>query len=325
MDKRNKNKINIVKCLKIIFLLFVVITSFVYTIKFLDKVNLKVDDLFLLTLVDGSNNVESNGISSSVVDYVIKLDIFNPVALLQSNYKGLVEKVDNNVNNQEEVIPVIKPEEEIIDKNKPVVYIYNTHQSEEYKSNNLSIHNIRPSIMTASYMLEEKLENYGISAMVEESNVSEILRINNWNYASSYIVTKMLMKDAKEKYPSIKYFIDLHRDSVSYNKTTATINNKKYAKVLFLLGLENKNYKESRIVISKMNDIISTKYKGISRGIYEKGGKGVNGVYNQDFSSRCVLIEVGGVDNTIIEVSNTIDAIGDMLNTYIKEDYEQFS
>ena len=53
------------------------------------------------------------------------------------------------------------------------------------------------------------------------------------------------------------------------------------------------------------------------QGIYEKGGPRVNRIYNQDFSSKCILIEVGGVDNTIDEVANTIDAITNMLVTYM--------
>ena len=325
MDKK-KNKIkNVSKYIKILFLIFIAITSFIYTIKFLDKVNLQVDDLFLLSLIENSNNIEGEGISSNIVNYVIDLDFLSPVNLLKNNYKGLVNKTNNS--NKEEVNTVVKNENiidnvPVIDKNKPLVYIYNTHQSEEYSMNNLSIHNIKPTVLLASYMLEEKLEKYGINTIVEDANISELLRVNNWNYASSYIVTKMLMTNAKNDNPSLTYFIDLHRDSVPYDKTTAVINGKSYAKVLFLLGLENPKYKESRVVISRLNEIINNKYPGISKGIYEKGGAGVNGVYNQDFSSRCILIEVGGVDNTIEEVSNTIDAIAYMLNTYIGEDYE---
>lgn len=323
MDKK-KNK-NIYKYLKILFLSFICITSFVFTIKFLDKFKLQVDDLFLLTLLEGSNNIEGEGLSSDVVNYVIELDFLSPVNLLKNNYKGLVNRPINV--NKEQVESVIKNENIIIKEpittdNKPLVYIYNTHQSEEYSSNNLSIFNVKPTVLLASYMLEEKLEKYGISTIVENSNITELLRVNNWNYSSSYVVTKMLMTKAKNDNSSLTYFIDIHRDSVPYDKTTTIINGKSYAKVLFLLGLENPKYNESKKVISRLNEIIKTKYPGISKGIYEKGGVGVNGVYNQDFSSRCILIEVGGVDNNIEEVSNTIGAIADMLNTYIKEDYE---
>ena len=49
----------------------------------------------------------------------------------------------------------------------------------------------------------------------------------------------------------------------------------------------------------------------------KKEGANVNGIYNQDISPNCILIEVGGVDNTIDEVYNTMDAITDILNKYI--------
>lgn len=324
-----KNKINyIYKSIKIMLLLFVAIISFVYTIKSLDKINLDVDDLFLLTIVEQSNNISKDKFTSDVVNYVISLDFLNPVKFIKSNYKGLVGKPINI--NKEETEEVIVEENNAgkdpeINSKKPIIYIYNTHQKEEYFTNNLSIHNIKPTVMTASYMLSEKLKKYGYNSIVEENDVTAILTSNNWNYASSYVVSKMLMTTAKNNNPTLKYYIDLHRDSVSYDITTTVIGNKNYAKVMFLLGLENNNYKASEIVINRLNEIISSKYPGISRGIYKKGGPGVNGVYNQDFSSRCILIEVGGVDNNIEEVSNTIDAISDMLNTYIKEDYEQYT
>jgi len=318
MDKKKKK--NYIFKFKLCFLLLIGIVSFIYTIKWLDKVNLKVDDLFLSSLVSSSSNIEGEGISSSIVNYVIELDFLSPVNLLQNNYKGLVEKMDNvasgdDINNDNVTLekPVIKEEQ------SPLVYIFNTHQTEEYASSNTLEYNIKPTVLVASYMLQEKLKNEGITSIVEESNISELLRINNWNYASSYKITKMLMQQAKEDNPSLLYFIDLHRDSIPRDKTTITIDNKTYARVLFLLGLENPNYKESEKVISRMNGIINEKYPNLSKGIYEKGGKGVNGVYNQDFSSRCILIEVGGVDNTIEEVSNTIDAISYMLITYMGE------
>jgi len=313
---------NLTRYIKFFVLLFALILSFMYTIKFLDKVNIDVDDVFLLSMIDSSKNIKENTFSSEIVNYVISLDLINPINFLKNNYKGLVNKPVNI--NKEEIEKPLENEpvdEPVMNNTKPIVYIYNTHQTEEYKSNNLSIHNIKPNVMVASYMLEEKLKSYGIYSVVEEESVSNILSANNWNYANSYVASKMLMTKAKNNYSSLTYFIDLHRDSVKGDITTTNIGNKSYAKVMFLLGLDNKEYKKSEIVISRLNEIISNKYPGISRGIYKKGGKGVNGIYNQDFSSRCILIEVGGVDNTIYDVSNTIDAIADMLNTYIKEDY----
>lgn len=317
MDKKKKNKSRLKK-FKIMLLLIISTLSFTYTIRILNKINLQVDDLFLETLINSSNNIKGQGITSDVVNYVISLDFLNPVNLINSNYKGLVKnnvtKIDNVV--IKETINTKEPKGDNTNK-VDTVYIYNTHQSEEYKSRNSTSYNVNPTVLLASYILQEKLSKLGINSIVEESNIMELLRINNWNYASSYKITKMLLEQAKKDNQSLVYFIDLHRDSISYDKTTITINNKKYAKILFLLGLENPNYLENKKVISKMHEMINKKYPGLSKGIYEKKGKGVNGVYNQDFSKNCILIEVGGKDNTIDEVNNTIEVIANTLYTYI--------
>jgi stage II sporulation protein P len=127
----------------------------------------------------------------------------------------------------------------------------------------------------------------------------------------------MYLEKRKKENKTLKYFIDLHRDSVKKNITTIEINGKKYARVMLLLGLENPNYKENEKNILKLENWLEKNYKGISRGIYRKKGKGVNGVYNQDFSDNCFLIEIGGEENTYEEVENTLDIIAQMLNDYI--------
>ena len=223
--------------------------------------------------------------------------------------------------------PTIPKEVEVIkntkDSKEPIVYIYNTHQKEEYTVEKNEPYNITPTVLTTSYMLEEQLLKHGIKSVVEESSVSEALNKNKWKYASSYKVTKTFLEKAKEKYPSLKFYIDVHRDSVKYSITTKTINDKKYARVMFLIGLENKNYEENLKVTEAINSEVEKKYPGLSRGIYKKKGKGVNGVYNQDFSSNCILIEFGGNKNTIDEVYNTVIALGEIISNYIGDTFEK--
>ena len=174
--------------------------------------------------------------------------------------------------------------------------------------------------MTASYMLREKLNNNNIPTMVETNDITEFLRTNNWNYASSYKVSRILMEDAKNKNDSLMYFIDIHRDSVNKKISTINIDNKNYAKILFIVGLENPNYNENLALTESINDMFNRKYPNLSRGIYKKQGKGVNGVYNQDFNNKTILIEIGGEENTIDEVNNTVEAISIILTEYIKGD-----
>lgn len=249
------------------------------------------------------------------------IDLVNPFQMIKSNY-SYQDYADNSSDEEEqptgsEYVEDPYPEKEVTE---PIVYLYNTHQLEEYKQENQESYNVTPNVMMLSYIVREKLNDKGIPTIVEENDVSAFLQANNWSYASSYKVTKLLMEDAKTKNPTLKYFIDLHRDSVSKSISTATINEKNYAKILFIIGLENPNYQENLTVTTTINNMLEEKYPGITRGIYKKEGKGVNGVYNQDFDKNTILFEVGGPENTIEEVLNTADAISTVLAEYIKGD-----
>ena len=174
--------------------------------------------------------------------------------------------------------------------------------------------------MLTSYMLRENLNSEGINTIVEEENVTEFLRINNWKGSKAYDVTRLLINDAINKNKSLKYFFDIHRDSVSHDKTTITIDGINYARFYFVIGLENSNYAENMKFATKLNEMLNNSKKGISKGILQKQGKSVNGVYNQDINKNVLLIEVGGVDNTIEEVKNSVDVLSEVLIKYIKED-----
>lgn len=294
--------------LKILFILFVLVITFIVTIKWLDDINIKLDSDTLDKLIASSSNLNSeNKVINSIVEVITNNNYIDPVAIILKKYSANYNSQENNNND----VPVINEE------TSPLVYIYNTHQTEKYNSS-LDI-NINYSVLDASYLLQEKLKKYNISSVVESGSIKDILDTNNWNYASSYKVSRMYLENAKKNIPSLKYFIDLHRDSVNKKISTVEINGKSYARILFVLGLENINYSENKKVMEFMENFLNTNYYGISRGIFEREGPGVNGVYNQDFSTNCVLIEVGGEYNTTEEVANTIEVIAEMINAYIGE------
>ncbi len=268
--------------------------------------------------------IPNEKIVTSLVQFFSKVDINHPSSILGEAQVYFQEEEVSVPVAEEGKEEVILPEEDKIEeqeqKNLPIVYLYNTHQAETYTTSNIEPYNIEPTVLMNSYMLKEKLAKMGINCLVEEENIPELLQIHQWNYASSYKLTRLLMEDAKKENPSLTYFVDLHRDSVGHSISTTTINDVSYAKVMFLIGLENENYKANLAFTEKLNDLIEAKYPGISRGIYKKEGPGVNGVYNQDFSPKTILIEVGGEENTIDEVNHTMDAIADILGNVIREE-----
>ncbi len=254
------------------------------------------------------------------------INVLSPKNIIYSSLNKLVSKTDLVVfNDNYEEDPIF--DESItnyiedttnISFDNPIVYIYNTHQLEEYNSKLLYDYSIKPNVMIASYVLKEKLSEYNIESIVETNNIKEYLNNNNLKYSYSYDASRYFMNKAKEEYSTIEYFIDLHRDSALKDKTTLELNNKKYARLMFVVGLEHENYEKNLSLAIKLNELIENKYPNLSRGVLKKAGANVNGIYNQDISPNSLLIELGGVENTIDEVYNTIEAIADIINIYLK-------
>lgn len=276
--------------------------------------------IFLFGIIIGLINIEitNKDFINILVDYSL------PNTKKELSYKLLTSKLINYKENtlnylnknlrQKKTIPVIKEESK-----EPLIYIYNTHQTEEYETSTILDYSIKPTVTITNYILEEIFNKNKLYTYIEESNIKEILNKNSWNYSYSYKATRILLEQRKQEYPTLKYFIDIHRDSITKDKTTININNKSYAKILFLIGLENPNYQENLSFTEKLNNLINQKYPNLSKGIYKKGGPGVNGVYNQDFSKYLILVEMGGYQNTPIEVLNSSLALAECFMEVINE------
>ena len=270
--------------------------------KQLESSKLKINNKeFSKLIIDNTYTYNSN-ILKQAINYVV--DNNNPIKLMNNEYTKYLSNVEEPV---------------ITEKTQPLIYLYNSHQTEEYKASTYAEFSVNPTVIMNNYILEDIFNKNGYKTIVEENSIKEILNNNNWNYTYSYKASRQLLENSIIKYPSLKYFIDIHRDSLPHDKTTVNINNKDYAKVIFLIGLENPKYQENLEFTEKINNKINELYPGLSKGIYKKGGPGVNGVYNQDFSPYTILIEIGGYENTTNEVLNTTIAFSKCFMEVINE------
>lgn len=315
----------------VIFIYIVFSITFYYSLKNSNEIN---NTKFINFLLRGGNShlIEDYKIINLVnysTKFLFNIDIKNPTSILDNgilfygnNDKILEMNYNDDYSNLEELKKVSSYIEDPnpVDVENPIIYIYNSHQLENYNSENLDIYGITPNVLMASYLLKEKLNSKGLSTIVENTNMSEFLTLNGWDHSGSYKASRIFILDKKNKYTSLKYFIDIHRDSVSKKVSTININDKSYARILFVVGLEHNNYNANLKTMESINKISDKYYPGLSRGIYKKEGAGVNGIYNQDISSNSILIEIGGVDNNIEEVLNTTEALSNILYYYINGD-----
>ena len=203
---------------------------------------------------------------------------------------------------------VLQVDKDIPKIDNPKIYIYSTHDGEEYYDKSLENYNIVPNIKTEKYILADYLNDYNIETIIEDRSVSDILKQNGWSYSKSYAASKMLISDVINN-NNFKLIIDLHRDSALKGTTTLEYNNKNYAKFYFIIGGENPNYENNLKIANKMNELVESNIPGISRGVSIKKGIGVNGIYNQDLSSNLILIELGGQYNEIEEINNSLEIL----------------
>lgn len=292
-----------------IFVLFLVffIYSFYLTFSYLEQKEISFDNETLNNILLKESNKALKVKKTNFTKSVIKL-LSNPLNLLNNNYKGFTKLKLKE-----------QPKTESKPSTQPLIYIYNSHQTENYKASNFAEYSVSPTVMVGSYILQEKLKEDNLTSLVEERSISDYLKANGKKYVYSYEASRSYLESSKATNPSLTYFIDVHRDSLSKDKTTIKIEDKTYAKIIFLIGLENPNYEKNLNFVTKINNILTEKYPGLSKGIYKKGGAGVNGVYNQDFSPYTILVEFGGMENTIDEVFNSIVAFEEAFVQVIKE------
>lgn len=300
---KTKKHIKITPVIIIMFIIFI----FIITLKYISKNTPKKE---IDQLLNKTNNYEKIH-QKEMVSMITGIKINKPTTILENTTNYEKEEIIkfNLIHNESKRIE----NKSQIEQSEPLVYIYNTHQTEEYVGNGITP---QPTVLTGAYYLKDLLEKEGIKTIVEETNIKEILNNNNWNYTESYKASKINLEKIKMKYPSIKIFIDFHRDAVSRNISTTTINEKSCAKVLFVIGKEHQNYEKNLEFTTKLNNIISNNYQTLTKGILQKEGFGVNGIYNQDVGENVILMEVGGNENTIEEVTNTLELIAPL----IKED-----
>lgn len=203
------------------------------------------------------------------------------------------------------------------DIDNPRVYIYNSHQNEEYSNKGLEAYNITPNVLMASYFLKEKLNKLGVPTVAEGSNIIDFMNANNWGHSESYKASRFYIIDALNKYNELDLLIDLHRDSTNKEQSTVVIDGKAYAKTLFVVGVNDTTYSKNNELANHLHREIEKKYPGLSRGILKRDLSN-NSLYNQDLSSKMILLEVGGYESNIDEVLNTVEAMSVIIKEYME-------
>lgn len=204
----------------------------------------------------------------------------------------------------------------LMSKSAPVVAVYHTHATESFlpelnksKPSDAFSKDLSKTVVKVGEMFVEELEQVYRLPVLHSKTVHDAESRVGAYYRSEATVTAL-----REKYPDCKILVDIHRDSQPKSLTGVTIGGKPYARLLLVVGTEHSNwvsnYNFSQKIVSKLEE----KYPGVTRGILY-----ASAVYNQKYSPLAILVESGGIDNTLAECENSMKALAWALAAVIAE------
>lgn len=228
----------------------------------------------------------------------------------------------------EQVFPTPVPREEeiqppVLTGKEPLIGIYHTHSRESYlpefpnykrlKPDDAHTYDLSKTVVRVGEELARTLnEKYGLG--VVQSRYMNDREGKLGAYVRSLVTAQKLLKD----YPTIRILLDIHRDSQRRAVTTATIGGQPVARVMLVIG----KYREAGEPSWEPNDafaheivrVMDAKYPGLSRGIYYENYR-----FNQHLLPGSVILEVGGVDNTLEESLRAARLMADVLAEVIRD------
>jgi stage II sporulation protein P len=188
----------------------------------------------------------------------------------------------------------------------PLVGVYHTHATESFlpeikKSQAAQAFSSDTSetVVRVGEMLASELETRYRIPVVHSRTVHD-----SETRVGAYYRSEQTVKALLDKYPSCGYLVDVHRDSQPRNITAVTIRGKPYARILLVIGTDNPKWVRNYELSRKISDRLEEAYPGISRGILY-----ASAFYNQQYSPNAILVECGGVGNTMEECKNSMEAL----------------
>ena len=200
----------------------------------------------------------------------------------------------------------------------PKVLIVHTHTSEAYaESANSRSEDARKNVVSVGAEIAQTLKKRGIGV------IHDTTQNDSPSYNQSYKKTMDLIDKNLTKNQTLEIVLDIHRDYIERNdgtliKPTATINGKKAAQIMFVMGtdamgLEHPNWRHNLSFAIKIQNRLNETAPALCRSINIRTER-----FNQHMTKGSMIIEVGSGVNTLEEAKYAgrlvAEAIADVLS-----------
>ncbi|MGE7673410.1 stage II sporulation protein P [Lysinibacillus sp. NPDC094403] len=212
-----------------------------------------------------------------------------------------------------------------MEEKKPVVYIYQSHNRESFSPGlpeqqayrEQPPYNDTKNVTLVGKELSRALKEMQINSIHDETDIAGILERRGLHFPDSYKVSRENLQKVLAENDSIRMVFDIHRDSIKRRDSTIEINGQDYARIKFVVSKTSGNFETNKTFATQLHEQLEELYPGLSIGVIEKEGNPPN-TYNQDLHDNSVLLEVGGIENTLKETYRTMDVFAEVLKVIIE-------
>lgn len=215
-----------------------------------------------------------------------------------------------------------------INPDEPLVLILHTHGTESYNACQTDGYystaiparseNISENVVSIGEKIASVLEDFGIPA-IHSTNMCD-----KDSFVRAYSVSASEAKAYLEKYPSIRFVIDLHRDSIeapdkTKTKPVYTFAEKNTAQLMFVVGTDSAGashpyWKDNLSLALKIQSEISQDHPKLFRRINLRTAS-----FNQQLSPGYMLLECGSCANSYEEAEAAAEIFATGLARVIKK------
>lgn len=208
----------------------------------------------------------------------------------------------------------------------PLVLIYHTHGTEgyaedgkgSYASNNLPrSRDITENVVAVGAVLANSLIENGVPTIHCETMHDAVYGYNN-----SYTASRKAVAEYLERYPSIKYVFDVHRDALVNSKSVYKVltydESTPAAQIMLVVGTDSAgalhpNWRENLSFAVNAQYLLTKRLENLMRPICIKRSS-----FNQQLCTGALLIEIGTCANTLAEAKNSAEILGETLAALIR-------
>lgn len=217
---------------------------------------------------------------------------------------------------------------------QPLVLVYHTHSSESYfpamraageRGDRPYSRNPQINMFRVGEELVWSLQAQGVPAFHLR------VEFDRQGLTGSYMESEKGVREVLSRYPTIRYLIDVHRNSAPRSQTVVEVKGRPTARVMFVVGkgsptFPNPHWKENEAFGRRLAALMEAEASNLVRYVSSGGGGWTyvrSSRFNQHLSPRAILVEVGGPENTLAEALEASRLLGRALARLVQEEEEK--